>query len=57
MNSNMTSLLRLEARQRGARVFDGEDFSHPYMDRIPQVHNARTKLVLDHFTKTPVGAD
>jgi hypothetical protein len=57
LNSNMTSLLRLEAKQRGARVFDGEDFSHPYMDRNPHAHKARTKLVLDYFTKTPVRAD
>ncbi|MES9977036.1 MAG: alpha/beta fold hydrolase [Candidatus Thiodiazotropha sp.] len=53
LDSDMTSLLRIEAQQRGARVLDGDDFSHPYMDRDPVAHSARTKLVLDFFTKAP----
>lgn len=50
---DMTSPLRIEAQQRGAKVLDGDDFSHPYMDRDLAVHKARTKLVLDFFTKAP----
>jgi alpha/beta superfamily hydrolase len=57
LSSDMTSLFRNEAQRRGARVFDGEEFSHPYMDRDPGVHKARMKLILDYFTKTQDGAD
>jgi alpha/beta superfamily hydrolase len=57
LNSDMTSLLRIEAQHRGASVLDGEDFSHPYMDQDPKVHKARTKLVRDYFTKTPDGTE
>ncbi|MBT3011103.1 MAG: lysophospholipase [Candidatus Thiodiazotropha sp. (ex Lucina aurantia)] len=53
LGSDMTSPLRIEAQQRGARVLDGDDFSHPYMDRDLIAHKARTKLILDFFTQAP----
>ncbi|MET0068971.1 MAG: alpha/beta fold hydrolase [Candidatus Thiodiazotropha sp.] len=53
LNSDMTSPLREEARRRGAKVLDGENFSHPYMDRSLEAHRARTKLIQDYFTKSP----
>ncbi|MES9824701.1 MAG: alpha/beta fold hydrolase [Candidatus Thiodiazotropha endolucinida] len=53
LDSDMTSPLRIEAQQRGARILDGDDFSHPYMDRDLAAHKARTKLILDFFTKAP----
>jgi alpha/beta superfamily hydrolase len=57
LNSKMTSPFRIEAQRRGASVLDGEDFSHPYMDRNLKAHTARMKLILDYFSKTPVGAE
>ncbi|MEW8508234.1 MAG: alpha/beta fold hydrolase [Candidatus Thiodiazotropha sp.] len=51
LSSHMTTPLRVEAQQRRASVLDGENFSHPYMDRDPDVHRARQKLVLDFFTQ------
>nr|VFJ98915.1 MAG: hypothetical protein BECKLFY1418B_GA0070995_11311 [Candidatus Kentron sp. LFY] len=52
LNSDITSLLRVKAERRYATVLDGENFSHPYMDRDRNVHNTRMKLILDYFTKT-----
>jgi len=57
LKSNMTSLFRIEAQQRGARVLDGDDFSHPYMDQDPEVQKARMRLILDYFTKAPDGTE
>lgn len=57
LNAEMTSPFRIEAQQRGARVLDGEDFSHPYMDKNLEVHKARTKLILDYFSRTIDGAE
>ncbi|MEW8004946.1 MAG: alpha/beta fold hydrolase [Candidatus Thiodiazotropha sp.] len=57
LNSDMTSPLRIEAQQRGAKVLDGENFSHPYMDKSLEAHNARSKLIKDYFTKTPDGPE
>ncbi|WP_316369074.1 alpha/beta hydrolase [Candidatus Thiodiazotropha sp. CDECU1] len=57
LNSNMTAPLRVEAQKRGAKVLDGEDLSHPYMDRSLDAHNARTKLIQDYFSKMPDGPE
>jgi alpha/beta superfamily hydrolase len=54
LNSEMTSPFRIEAQRRGARVLDGDDFSHPYMDMNPEIHKVRTKLIQDYFTTTSV---
>jgi alpha/beta superfamily hydrolase len=50
LNSEMTSLLRVEGEKRGAKVLDG-NFSHPYMDRDQIAHNARMNVILEFFTK------
>ncbi len=56
LNPDMTSLFRFEAQQRGAKIFDGENFSHPYMDQDLEVHKIRMNLILDYFTKHPEDA-
>jgi alpha/beta superfamily hydrolase len=49
LNSEMTSLLRVEGEKRGAKVLDG-DFSHPYMDLDPNAHSTRINAILEFFT-------
>ncbi|MBT3026522.1 MAG: lysophospholipase [Candidatus Thiodiazotropha sp. (ex Ctena orbiculata)] len=53
LDSDMTAPLREEAQRRGAKVIDGVDFSHPYMDRSLEAHKTRTKLIQHYFTKNP----
>jgi len=55
LNASMTSKLRLEAQKKGAKVIDGEDFSHPFMDRNITVHNRRIKSVFDHLINSGDG--
>ncbi|MES9991475.1 MAG: alpha/beta fold hydrolase [Candidatus Thiodiazotropha sp.] len=57
LNPDMTSPLRIEAQQRGAKVIDGVNFAHPYTDRNLEVHKARVKLILDYFNKTSDGSE
>ncbi|MBT3058944.1 MAG: alpha/beta fold hydrolase [Candidatus Thiodiazotropha sp.] len=51
LDSDMTAPLREEAQRRGAKVLDGVNFSHPYMDRSLEAHLARMKLIQDYFTE------
>ncbi len=46
-----TGELREKAAAMGARTFDGDDFSHPFMDRSYDVHLRRTKLVRDYLLR------
>lgn len=54
LKPEMTSLLRVEAEKRGAKVLNG-DFSHPYMDRDPNAHKKRMKETLMFFSNTQGG--
>ncbi len=49
LKEGMTSLLRMEAKKRGASVIDGAEYSHPFMDQSLAIHNKRMKSVLDHL--------
>jgi alpha/beta superfamily hydrolase len=51
LNADMTSLLRIEAKNRGATVLDGE-FSHPYMDSDTAAIQQRTDATRMFFFKT-----
>ena len=44
-----TRELREKAGAMGAKTYDGEDFAHPYMDRIYDVHLQRVRLVQEHL--------
>ncbi len=44
-----TSALRLQAKRNGAATIDGDDFSHPFLDKDPEVHRKRMGLVAKHF--------
>ncbi len=49
LGKSMTSELREVARKRGAETVDGENFSHPFMDRSTAIHQQRMELVLNHL--------
>lgn len=49
-----TRELREKAAAMGAKTYDGENFAHPYMDRIYDVHLQRARLVQEHLL--PQGA-
>lgn len=49
LKEEITSRLRMQASNNGAKVIDGEEFSHPFMDNNAVVHSERMKLVLEHF--------
>ena len=49
LKEGMTSQLREAALERGAKTINGENFSHPFMDRSIDVHDQRMKLVLNHL--------
>lgn len=44
-----TGELREKAAALGAMTFDGDNFSHPYMDRSHEVHLRRAQLVRDYL--------
>jgi alpha/beta superfamily hydrolase len=44
-----TRELREKAGAMGAQTYDGENFAHPYMDRIYDVHLQRARLVREHL--------
>ena len=46
----MTSELRDLAESRGAKVFDGKDYSHPFMDRDPAIRQDRMKRTIDFLS-------
>lgn len=47
LSAKMTSEYREVAKENGASVFDGRNYSHPFMDRIEDVHVHRLKKVID----------
>lgn len=49
LGESMTSQLRESAHDRGAKTVHGKNFSHPFMDRDPIVHNQRMRLVINHL--------
>ncbi len=48
----MTSEFRLLAERRGATIFDGKEYAHPFMDRDPAIYQDRIKRVIDFLTGT-----
>ena len=48
----MTSEFRLLAERRGAKVFDGKDYAHPFMDLDPAIHQDRVRRVIDFLSGT-----
>ena len=49
LGESMTSQLRESAHVRGAKTVHGKNFSHPFMDRSPVVHDQRMGLVINHL--------
>ncbi|MCU7845964.1 MAG: alpha/beta hydrolase [Candidatus Thiodiazotropha sp. (ex Monitilora ramsayi)] len=49
---DMTSELREVAHSRGATVFDGHDYSHPFMDRDRVIHRNRMDRVIEFLDAT-----
>ncbi len=43
----MTSELRVLAERRGAKVFDGKDYAHPFMDLDSAIHKDRMTLIIN----------
>lgn len=56
LNADITSLLRIEAKDRGAAVLDGE-FSHPYMDNDPAALKQRTEATRKFLLNTKNGGN
>ena len=50
LNSTMTSELRILAKNRGAKVYDGREFAHPFMDRNYVIHQDRIRRVIDFLS-------
>lgn len=46
----MTSELRVLAESKGAKVFDGKDYAHPFMDRDAAIHEDRMRRVIDFLS-------
>ena len=46
----MTSELRVLAESRGAKVFDGKDYAHPFMDLDPAIHQDRMRRIMDFLS-------
>jgi alpha/beta superfamily hydrolase len=42
----MTSEFRLAAQKNNAKVFDGKEYAHPFMDRSPDIHHDRMALTI-----------
>jgi len=46
----MTSELRVLAQSRGAKVFDGKGFAHPFMDLDSAIHQDRMRRIIDFLS-------
>jgi hypothetical protein len=49
LNNDMTNELRIEGQKRGATVFVGNDFAHPFMDQNRETHMKRMNLIKEHL--------
>jgi len=49
LNDDMTKELRIEGEKRGAKVFVGSDFAHPFMDQDRDTHLNRMRLIKAHL--------
>jgi len=47
LGPDMTSEFRELAEQKGATVFNGSNYSHPFMDSSHEIHNERLNRVID----------
>ena len=52
----MTSEFRERAEQKGANVFHGSNYAHPFMDSSHEIHNERLSRVIN-FLDDSEGAD
>lgn len=50
LKPNMTSSFRRAAQIKNAKVFDGSDYAHPFMDKSAVVHQKRMEMVLDFLS-------
>ncbi|RUO26039.1 hypothetical protein CWE09_04745 [Aliidiomarina minuta] len=48
LRDSMTAPLRDRAEELGARIYQGADFGHPFMDRS-EVHDRRTRMIREHL--------
>ena len=46
----MTSELRDLAESRGAKVFDGKDYAHPFMDLNPVIYQDRMRRIIEFLS-------
>ena len=47
LKPSMTSELRILAESRGAKVLDGKDYAHPFMDRNPSILQDRMRRIIE----------
>ena len=50
LKPTMTSELRKLAESKGAKVFNGKDYAHPFMDRDPAIRQDRLKRIIDFLS-------
>ncbi|MGF1760771.1 lysophospholipase [Photobacterium sagamiensis] len=46
LKPELTSELRIAAGNRNARVFDGNEYDHPFMDKSQEVHKERMAMII-----------
>ncbi len=57
LGNEMTRELREKARLHGARVIQGREFNHPFMDGSMRVHGARMQAIRRHLLAGQANAD
>lgn len=50
LKPNMTSELRVSAKNRNAKVFDGKAYAHPFMDRSQDIHLERMGMIIEFLS-------
>ena len=50
LKPNMTSEFRLAAQKNKAKVFDGKEYAHPFMDKSIDIHRERMKKVIQFLS-------
>ena len=49
LNDDITKELRIEGQKRGATVFTGNNFAHPFMDQNRETHLKRMNLIKEYL--------
>lgn len=47
LKPNMTSEFRLAAQKNNAKVFDGKEYAHPFMDKSLEIHRERMAKIIN----------